>query len=254
MCSCRLSAFVFYQKAGWRFGHVGRSLFFDLGRGLNSRSDNSSGQLALAARPGSETIAFQAQGFACRSYLNTPCYHDIAEHMTHVEYKFVLEVVKANFAVAFSARASLCIENVKMVRCSEKRLQENKTVSYMRRWLAPVQRKTLGKVFQYPMVDYKKLAVRDLHLKKKGAPLSSWFKTPKKKVWGRLKDIMGYSKSPGWATFNAASQRVQYGDMALIRHCHRNNTWARSCLGCACVARQLRCFGCGARQGLGSSR
>lgn len=79
------------------------------GGGLNPRSDNWSGLLALAARPGSETIAFHTQGFACRSYLNTPCYHDFAEHMAHAEYKFVPEVVKANLAVAPLASGRRCV-------------------------------------------------------------------------------------------------------------------------------------------------
>lgn len=70
------------------------------------------------------------QGFACRSYLNTPCYHDFAEHLSYAEYNHVPEAVSSNLKVAFSVRASLCIENiVKTVRCAEKRMQENKTVS-----------------------------------------------------------------------------------------------------------------------------
>ena len=42
----------------------------------------------------------------------------------------------------------------------------------------------------------------------------------------KLTDIIGFTPTTPWATFNAASMNSMFADMVLMRHCHEHNSWA----------------------------
>jgi len=175
------------------------------------------------------------KGIASRSFLNTPCFYNFAEHLSFVGFNKVPEPIMKNLKVGFSCRSTLVIENlIKTVRLVEKRNQDNNTVSLMRRWLTPVQRGVATGVFRYKSINYKRQVLKGAHLKKKAIP-RSWFDIPKKKVWNCLKEIMSHSRTTPWASFNAESQKVQYSQLALMRHCEDTGDWLRAHLSWLCL-------------------
>jgi len=171
-----------------------------------------------------------------KSFANTPVFNDFAEKLSFEAFKRVPDDLIANLRTGNSIRQTLMAENmIKSVRTVVHRCQENKRVSRVRAWLTVLQRKVVTGRFKYKTVDFRRQVIKGVL--KKRLP-RSWFVPPKRNGPGRLnfRDIVSTSRTLTFPSYNAESQRVQYGEIFLLRELLRNNLWwacasAWLCLG-----------------------
>jgi hypothetical protein len=145
-----------------------------------------------------------------RSFANTAVFNDFVEALSFANFERVPKNLALNLKTGFSVRATLAIENViKTVRCTQKRHQESKVVSVLRRWLAPIQRRVVTNVLKHTSVDHTRQVVKGGRTKRAGLP-RGFFRPPRKNGSTSLnfRSIVSTSSAPSWVSWSSETHKV----------------------------------------------
>lgn len=82
---------------------------------------------------------------------------------------------------------------------------------------------TTSEVFQYRHVDFRRQVLKKGMLKRKRLP-SRWFKPKARSTSLKMNDLVGTNPTPTWPSWNAQSQKVQWCDASVMRHCLKDGS------------------------------
>ncbi|CAK0804479.1 unnamed protein product, partial [Prorocentrum cordatum] len=160
-----------------------------------------------------------------RNFCNTPIFHDFIEQLTSTNFQALTTSLDQNLRVGFSITQTLVVENFfKAARTAESRCQDNKQLSWLRRWITPIQRKIDTSTFQYTSVDFRAQVLQGSQLAAKSLP-RSFFVPKKSNLSVDYNAMVSEKKTAPFTTWNAQSQKFQIPDLALLRRCAVKNCW-----------------------------